>query len=271
MNSQEVENAYYGAVNYLKPYMTYDACKKISILDKSMDPDRPFDFVLYLERSLIRYKKIFNSELKLNTKWLEVGALFPALPITLSMLGFRVTVVEEFGFYPREIRDLYDEISQRYSVVFLNKNVTSTPKVGLGGDYEYVSLMGVIEHLPHTPRLLLENIHSNMKQGGTLFVDVPNLYFAATIIRFLKGKHIQPPIETIYDSGIPYVGHHREYSIPDLRYVLGKSGFGIKRLELFNYSFDYSRRDIHKLWALPMAIAQFRPLRETIFTECIRL
>jgi len=259
---------YQKAIDFLKPHITRDVCKKIAALDLSMDPDRPFDFVSYLERSAIRYDRIFQQPLMSGAKWLEIGCLFPAFPIALSLMGMNVSIVEDFSFYPPEIHQMYTQVSDTFGIRFLNHNLSTQENMVLPDRYDYTSLMGVMEHLPHTPRFLLENIHLNLNPNGFLYVDVPNLYFSFNIQRFLKGQHIQQPIATLYRSGIPFVGHHREYSVSDLRYVLGEAGFHVNRLELFSYSTDFSLRRIANPSLIFHLLSQMPSFRELIFVEC---
>jgi 2-polyprenyl-3-methyl-5-hydroxy-6-metoxy-1,4-benzoquinol methylase len=261
-------DSYQEAIRFLKPYITRDVCKKIAVLDISMDPDRPFDFVSYLERSAIRYDRIFRQSLISGAKWLEIGCLFPAFPIALSLMGMNVSIVEDFSFYPSEIHQMYAQVSNTFGIRFLNHNLSTQEDMVLPDRYDYASLLGVLEHLPHTPRFLLENIHLNLNSNGILYVDVPNLYFSFNIQRFMKGQHIQQPIATLYRSGIPFVGHHREYSVTDLRFVLGEAGFRVKGLELFNYSTNFSLRRIANPSLLFHLLSQMPSFRELIFVEC---
>jgi hypothetical protein len=127
--------------------------------------------------------------------------------------------------------------------------------------------MGVIEHLPHTPRILLENIYSNLSSGATFFLDVPNLFYSANIAKFFRGIHIQQPIQTVYESGIPFVGHHREYNVSDLRFVLERSGFEIHKIDQFNYSTNDYFRFLLGLGGPVLFLAQFKPFKEVIFVE----
>ena len=268
MNSGTIDQYYQRAVQFLKPYIRYDVCKRIAELDRSMDPDRPFDFVHYLERSSIRYSKIFCRPLTPGAKWLEVGCLFPAFPIALSLAGIDVSVVEDFRFYPSEIHKMYSDVSAEFGIRFINRNASVQGGIHLQEEFDYASLMGVMEHLPHTPRFLLENIRDSLRYKGLLFVDVPNLYFSFNIRCFLRGQHIQQPIATLYHSGIPFVGHHREYSVSDVRYVLKESGFAVTHLELFNYSSDFVLRDLLQSGRLFRLVAQIPSFRETIFVQC---
>ncbi|MCB4756461.1 MAG: class I SAM-dependent methyltransferase [Elusimicrobia bacterium] len=262
---EKIKLVYFQAVDFLKPYITYETRKKMSVLNVSSNSDQPYDFVNYLERSFIRYKRLLS--LDGRSHWLEIGALFPALPISLALLGNKVTVVEEFGFYPPEIRNMYEDVQKKFGVKFVDCNFSVKP-VNLGSEYDRISLMGVLEHLPYTPRFLLQNAHAHLNSTGHFYLDVPNLFYAPNVLRFLSGKHIQQPIDIVFRSGIPFVGHHREYAIDDLKYVVTNSGFEIERVELFNYSCDFHFRYFFRSWAWPLILSRIKPLRETIFMEC---
>lgn len=266
MNIELAKKAYEEAILFIRPYITYELCKKISLLDKSIDPDRGFDFINYLNRSFIRYERIFNCDIVKGKNWLEVGALFPVLPITLSILGFNVSVVENYSFYPPELIKLYTVIKEKYNIRFKDVDFSKSAKYHFSEKFDYVSLMAVLEHLPYTSKILLGNIYLNMNHDGLLFVDVPNIYYFHKILQFLKGHHIQQPMEVLFNSGIPYVGHHREYNFKDLMYILSESGFKIKKTEYLNYSsksltagtrnpFDFAR----------YMIGCIKKLREIIF------
>jgi 2-polyprenyl-3-methyl-5-hydroxy-6-metoxy-1,4-benzoquinol methylase len=256
--------AYDEAVKFVAAYATQDVQRKIWRLDYTTQSHEDFDYLHYLRRSKVRFRRLFRRPLRRGARWLEVGTSFPVLPIALSLLGFDVSAVEDFSFYPPEIHDLYRQTTARYGVKFIDLNFASAP-VKPDQEFDYISLMAVIEHLPHTPRLILENIHAHLTTDGTFFLDVPNVYWAYTVRRFLTGDHLQPPISLLYNSGIPNLHHHREYSARDLRYVLNQSGFVIDELEDFNYS-----------WAAPwwawlspvFLLSHVTGLREVLWAVC---
>lgn len=262
----EIENVYAEACKFLDTYITEETSRKIAEYNNDGEKRELFDYKTYIKKSFIRYKRILLSNLEEKSNWLEIGALFPVLPITLSMLGFKVTVLEEYSFYPEEIQEMYKIIANKYNIEFKNINFTYQDSITLDKQYKYVSLMGVIEHLPYTPKFLLTNIYNNLETEGSFFMDVPNIYYAYKIKRFILGQHIQTPIDEIYNSEIPYVGHHREYCIEDVKYILKKSNIKIERIELFNYSLDsflYSFPHI----SITNLFAQIPNFRELIFVE----
>src|SRR5262249_10906172 len=45
------------------------------------------------------------------------------------------------------------------------------------GRYDAVMCLGVIEHIPHTPRLFLEAVNRVLAPGGVLILDTPNMAY----------------------------------------------------------------------------------------------
>lgn len=264
---QLFQDAYEKACSFLSPHITYDMCKKISRFDRGMDPDI-FNFKIYLQRSYVRYKRIIQASHKNNATWLDVGALFPAFPIALAVLGYEVTVVEDFSFYPSEIEDSYKIIHDKFGITFINKNFSNKDFI-LEKKFDYISVLGVIEHLPYSPKIVLQNCIHNLSDEGTFFLDVPNLNYIGNIMRFVRGNHIQCPIDLLYESDIPFVGHHREYTIKDLLYILTQTGFQLRDVQFFNYSSRYTLKTFiaHSLFYLLQYIPQFR---ELIYIRCTK-
>lgn len=268
----EFSEAYKEGVAFCKPYITFEVCAQMARLNPGMHPDAT-NVVGYLVRSAKRYEKIFERPVAPGT-WLEVGVMFPAFPIALALMGFQVTAAEEFSFYPPEIQAMYAECEKRYGIHFLDINLTTVENADLGGTFDYASLLAVIEHLPYTPRILMQNLYASLNPGGRLYVDVPNIYYAYRVWQFLSGRHIQTPIDIIYSSDIPFTGHHREYNQRDLRYVLQTAGFEVNRMETLNYSGNLNfalavKSAVRSLTLLPL-LSMLKPWREVLFAESTR-
>lgn len=259
-------DAYERAVEFLAPHVTAGICAELGVLNAGY---RTFDFVNYLRLSSRRFLPVFDVAVNPGS-WLEIGCQFPALPITLAQLGFDVTVAEEFEFYPSAMLDLFDKVAAEFGIRFVDANF-SAERVDLGDRFDSASLFGVIEHLPYTPRLLLENARRHLVSGGRLFLDVPNVQYAPTFVRYLRGAHVQVDIDVIYDSAIPFVGHHREYTLAELRHVLARAGFSNVDVQTFNYSAEFPlswRIAVHPWTLLEHVLARLPRFRETIWAIC---
>jgi SAM-dependent methyltransferase len=112
--------------------------------------------------------------------------------------------------------------------------------------------MGVIEHIPHSPRLLLATLDRVLAPGGLLVIDTPNFVHLYNRQKFARGETVLAPIEAQYDTELPFEGHHREYTIPELVWMLRRIGHQRLSVEAFNYSSyalgTLSARDVHNHW-----------------------
>ena len=84
--------------------------------------------------------------------------------------------------------------------------------------------MGVIEHIPHTPRLLLDTLTRVLKPGGILILDTPNLAYLYKRLALLDGGTIFCPMAQQYYTELPFEGHHREYIVDEIAWMLNAAG-----------------------------------------------
>ena len=99
-----------------------------------------------------------------------------------------------------------------------------------------VIAMAVVEHIPHTPRLFLEQLCRCVKPGGMIALDTPNLARYWNRIKLANSESVFMDIKSQYYAELPYEGHHREYTGSELRWMLGQ--LGCKEIE--SVYFDYN-------------------------------
>lgn len=149
-------------------------------------------------------------------RWSERGQRLP------SELGMDVTVIDLLNeYYPfstvnstvsKEV-----EFLAKMGVKFVEADLTS---VGLRslfdrGSVDVVASYHTLEHLHHSPKVLLESALDILKPGGRLVIEVPN---AANLIKragLLIGRTNYPSFSEFYDSA-KSCGHIREYTADDL-------------------------------------------------------
>src|SRR5262249_33629399 len=102
--------------------------------------------------------------------------------------------------------------------------------------YDAVLVMGVIEHVPHSPRGLLDAVGRVLKPSGTIVLDTPNLAYAYNRERLARGESVMAPIASQFDCHPPFEGHHREYTMSEVRWMLERVGFEVSALDAVNYS-----------------------------------
>lgn len=183
---------------------------------------------------------------------LDYGAYFGNFALMCRELGFAVDAADSYSAYSPALDRVTDLLRSR-GVVPVDFDVVGRTLEGLAADrYDVVLCMGVIEHVPHTPRMLLEALHRVMAPGGALLIDTPNLVHLFNRQRFSRGESVMPPIEIQYRATVPFEGHHREYTVDEVLWMLASLGHDIIGCDLFNYSvYGYDTltgRDVSNFW-----------------------
>lgn len=196
-----------------------------------------FDASQYLRDSERRYAMVLKLLPQLHgTRILDVGGFLAAFPLTLSRLGYEVSIAEKFDYYGGALDGIAQLLADN-DIKIIDKDFTEPSDMdNLRSTFDVVTCMAVAEHLAHSPRGLMENIHLVLKPGSDLAFEVPNLaYWPRRYSFFFKGNTVLAPIEDLYYSASPFTGHHREYTIDDARYVMKQSEFKIVGEYFFNY------------------------------------
>jgi len=121
-------------------------------------------------------------------------------------------------------------------------------------EYDVVRCTGVIEHIPHTPRYLLEALDRVLRAGGALVLDTPNLVHIYNRQKLARGESVFADMRAQYYTARPFEGHHREYTMAELVWMLEQLGHTDLRVEAFNYSMyeqaTLRGRDVINHWAM---------------------
>jgi SAM-dependent methyltransferase len=99
------------------------------------------------------------------------------------------------------------------------------------GQVDCVFFGDVIEHLPHSPRLVLNEIYRVLKPGGVCVCATPNSVRLPVRLKILLGYSNWPWIGSYYHDDF-HVGHHHEYTADELRSVFEWAGFREIRMQL---------------------------------------
>jgi len=86
-----------------------------------------------------------------------------------------------------------------------------------------VYLVDVIEHFPHSPKFLLEEIYRVLRPGGVLIDSTFNALRLTVRLKMLLGYSNWPRVGDYYDSPF-HGGHHHEYTEAELTYVHVRAG-----------------------------------------------
>lgn len=200
---------------------------------------RGFDWDAYLRLSAIRVLHLARRALAFvppGGRVLDLGAYFGNFSLALQRFGFRVEALDAYASY-RGALDGVRALLEREGIGVLDLEAAGWQLENIpAGSYEMVVCAGVIEHIPHTPRLLLEAINRVLTPGGTLLLDTPNLAYLYTREKLARGESIFPSISAQYETELPFEGHHREYTVSEIEWMLSHIGHELLAVETFNYS-----------------------------------
>ncbi|MDP3716244.1 MAG: class I SAM-dependent methyltransferase [Acidobacteriota bacterium] len=197
---------------------------------------------------------------------LDVGAYFGNFSLLLARQGFSVDALDAFGSYAPAL-DGPNALLRAAGVRLLDFAAVGRELEQLpAAEYDVVLCTGVIEHIPHTPRFLLAGLDRVLKVGGQLVLDTPNFAHIYNRQKFSRGESVMADLPAQYYSERPFEGHHREYTVAELSWMLAQLGHDDLRVEAFNYS-AYEQatllgRDVANHWAM----VQDPTMREYLLT-----
>ena len=185
---------------------------------------------------------------------LDYGAYFGNFSLLLGRMGFDVDAVDSYR--------TYEGVFDRPRDLLHNAGLRSFDFADVGHDlhalesdsYDVVLCMGVVEHLPDTPRRLFASLNRVLAPGGQLILDTPNLVHLYNRQKLARGESVMPDLETFFYGQGPFEGHHREYTFSELVWMLHQIGHTSISVESFNYSLygggTLFGRDILNYWLM---------------------
>lgn len=183
---------------------------------------------------------------------LDYGAYFGNFAGMFADLGFEVDAIDAFRTYALTLEQPMSLMRAR-GIRLLDFDDGGRDLSALTeGGYDVVLCAGVIEHIPHSPRGLLASLNRVLKPGGHLILDTPNLADLYKRQSLARGDSVWPPLDAQFYSPIPYEGHHREYTAPEVAWMLHEVGHQVQSIDLYNYSCyeqpELRGRDVANFW-----------------------
>jgi 2-polyprenyl-3-methyl-5-hydroxy-6-metoxy-1,4-benzoquinol methylase len=196
-----------------------------------------FDVEEYLRTSWLRYYKALST-LPLDprsSRICDIGGFWSVFPLTLKTLGFEsVAMTESLRYYSTAFEPLFDHVRSAGVQVF--DHDPFDPEQTLATRFDAIFVMAVLEHYPHSLKHFMASMARMLEDAGSLYIEVPNLAHLPRRIRFLFGISPLPSIATIYHSAVPFIGHHHEFTLRELRQLASLSGMRIVHEDAYTYS-----------------------------------
>jgi len=233
-------------------FVTREAMIQLASHCLGWHPDH-YDMFTYLKNSIIRYRQAYRYMLRhygnRRVSCLDVGGFWGIFPAVLSKMGYAAALTEKYEYYAEGFDGIRDYL-QRVGVAIYDVDpvleTISSPQ-----RFELISCMALLEHLPHSPKMLFQNFRELLIPEGGLILEVPNLAYWYKRQAMLRGKTVLTHIEFIYHSKVPFIGHHHEYTRDELEWVLEVAGFAPLWFDTHNYSLRAWRKALMKV--LPMS------------------
>jgi 2-polyprenyl-3-methyl-5-hydroxy-6-metoxy-1,4-benzoquinol methylase len=228
-----------------------------------------FDFRNYLEASSVRFYRAYLqiAALAPGRRICDIGGFWGVFAVTLQALGFDVTMTESLDYYGGVFDPLFRAIEAR-GIAVVNYDPFA-PDRRLPARFDAVTVMAVIEHYPHSLKPFLGNVKGLLGPSGIVHIEVPNIAFWPKRVAFLRGETPLADARTIFRSGTPFVGHHHEFTMDELRGIAELAGLEVVREDFYNYSLlsmGWKRKVRKPLETLAFALAP--STRECLSITC---
>ena len=196
-----------------------------------------FNWSAYLTCSVARMTRALRavrSRVPPPARILDCGAYFGNFSVMLADAGYRVDAADTYARYAPVFDSSIHAMQDRGIAVLELDDAMSTL---VAGTYDAVLAMGVIEHIPHTPRPFLVALNEKLKRGGWLVLDTPNLAYLYNRLRLERGESVFCPLPAQWSTALPFEGHHREYTVAEVQWMLAQLRHDAVEIETFNYSY----------------------------------
>lgn len=265
LSFQSFDQLYQAAARLVLQHWTTEMQREIATHCYGWSPGR-FDFRVYLEASSTRFYRAYRAFAALgkDITVCDVGSHWGVFPITLKRLGYEVTMTESLQYYGDSFNGLFKTIAES-GVTIIDFDPFATG-ASLAGSFDVVMAMAVLEHYPHSLKIFMEHIKAILKAEGRLYLEVPNIAYWPKRLLLLLGRSPLAPLADVYRSEIPFIGHHHEFTMSELRDLARLSGLSVLAEDCYNYAPE-SLPGVKMLLRSPVQLLAYALLKES--RECL--
>ena len=198
-------------------------------------------FHYYVDMEINRYIKVLDivtTKLDPNREKLEVcdyGCMLPFLPTALSLLGYKVTIVDRYEYYGDAFKNSVTKYCAENNLRVIDLDILNDPFDTI--KVSDISLnLAVVEHLNGSPKDLINKIRSKTKDDGLFIFDVPNIANFVKRVRSLMGYSPLDDYNDYLEAPYPYMGHNREMTVSEVKALMRAANFDIKYIETYDFN-----------------------------------
>ncbi len=236
LTAREFDEVYQRQVKYVLAHWSPDMQQSISRHNHGWR-EGAHDFQVYLRASSVRFYHAYRLlvEHAPGIRVCDVGGFWGVLPLTLGELGFDVTMTEALEYYDSTFDSLFAAVEQK-GVKIVDYDPFDDKIAEPFGKFDFVTVMAVLEHFPHSLQPFMQNALSLLNPKGNLYLEVPNISFWPKRFAGLLGSSPLVPVTEIYKSAAPFIGHHHEFTIGELRDLAHINELSVVAERFYDYS-----------------------------------
>ena len=191
----------------------------------------------------VRYHIILSTVEKLaggqKLRILDIGCFPYHIGYALELLGYDVYGISS---YHEPIKNKNIEVLNIEKETFPYKN----------NFFDMVLCNEVLEHLPQSPLVPLQEMLRVLKKGVRLMITTPNITRSINRAKLLLGKNIMYPIDVFFENNGQgnniYHRHNREYTLDELLELFKKTSFSVTQKNYFISYTPFRKRKIPDNW-----------------------
>jgi 2-polyprenyl-3-methyl-5-hydroxy-6-metoxy-1,4-benzoquinol methylase len=177
----------------------------------------------------------------------DAGCGVGVLGVALAIRGYKVFGGDKFVFKPDN--DFYlknseplKDIWKKYSVEVSDIDLLVEE---IKGQYDAVISIATIEH-QKDPKRFLTKLLKAVKPSGYVYLATPNVTHLLNRVRFFCGRSSSSEIENFFSTGELFVGHWREYTLDELKYMFNKVGLKIIEAKNIQHAINFKIKNFRK-------------------------
>ena len=158
---------------------------------------------------------------------LDIGSYPFYILWMLKKLKYDITALDLGPPYDKKVQNFFN----KNKISFLKCNILNESFPSKSESFSMAILTEVIEHLSNPLNVLLES-NRVLKKSGILILSTPNLHAIGKIFKYLSGIGFEKEIYKVYEQELVkgYPSHIREFSYYEVKTLLKRAGFKIKKV-----------------------------------------